>query len=299
VKKPNFFIIGMPRCGTTALSEYLRSHPNIFFPTIKELRFFLPKECQFFRINNLKDYLDCFTKVEKKHVAIGEGTPSYYMHESAIKKILAFNHDAKFILMLRDPVERFFSTHKQLCFYGVEKNHNPQTVLERIKALKGNTPLDNQYLQIRLTNFYVETLLKLIKKEKLHVILFDDFKNHTKEAYEKILKFLQVPIIFIEKFPKINESSLIVRPKLQKLLCLGHRLYWFLMKNRRIKNDCIVSIIKTMKPLSKRLTSKEIHTEHCEQFIFELKAYFQEDVCALANTLDDKRILHWLSIPKV
>jgi hypothetical protein len=35
-RKPNFFIVGAPKCGTTALSEYLRSHPDVFFSSPKE-----------------------------------------------------------------------------------------------------------------------------------------------------------------------------------------------------------------------------------------------------------------------
>ena len=38
--KPNFFIVGAPKCGTTALYEYLRPHPNIFMPKVKEPHFF-------------------------------------------------------------------------------------------------------------------------------------------------------------------------------------------------------------------------------------------------------------------
>lgn len=39
-KKPNLFIIGVPKSGTTSLGEYLRTHPNIFFSTPKEISFF-------------------------------------------------------------------------------------------------------------------------------------------------------------------------------------------------------------------------------------------------------------------
>ena len=38
--KPNFFIVGAPKCGTTAFNDYLKSHPDIFIPDVKELHFF-------------------------------------------------------------------------------------------------------------------------------------------------------------------------------------------------------------------------------------------------------------------
>jgi hypothetical protein len=38
--KPNFFIVGAPKCGTTPLYEYLKDHPNVFMPQLKEPHFF-------------------------------------------------------------------------------------------------------------------------------------------------------------------------------------------------------------------------------------------------------------------
>ena len=38
--RPNFFIVGAPKCGTTALSEYLREHPNAFLCQPKEPHYF-------------------------------------------------------------------------------------------------------------------------------------------------------------------------------------------------------------------------------------------------------------------
>ena len=37
---PDFFIVGAPKAGTTAMYEYLRTHPDLYLPERKELRFF-------------------------------------------------------------------------------------------------------------------------------------------------------------------------------------------------------------------------------------------------------------------
>lgn len=34
--KPNLFIVGAAKCGTTAWVNYLASHPDIFFAKVKE-----------------------------------------------------------------------------------------------------------------------------------------------------------------------------------------------------------------------------------------------------------------------
>jgi hypothetical protein len=78
VKKPNFFIIGAPKCGTTALSEYLRQHPNIFFSLPKELCYFgkdYPSCARPFKSD--RQYLKFFRKASCEHLAIGEGSTRY------------------------------------------------------------------------------------------------------------------------------------------------------------------------------------------------------------------------------
>ena len=37
---PDFYVVGAPKCGTTAMHEYLRAHPQIYMPALKELHFF-------------------------------------------------------------------------------------------------------------------------------------------------------------------------------------------------------------------------------------------------------------------
>lgn len=72
----NFFIIRAPRCGTTALSNYLNNHPNILFSKPKETNFWTGQSIY----NNYDDYIkNCFPNINKqKFQAIGEGSVSYY-----------------------------------------------------------------------------------------------------------------------------------------------------------------------------------------------------------------------------
>ncbi len=39
MKRPNFFIIGAPKCGTTSLARWLGSHPRIYMSPLKEPKF--------------------------------------------------------------------------------------------------------------------------------------------------------------------------------------------------------------------------------------------------------------------
>lgn len=72
MRKPTFFIIGAPKCGTTALSEYLREHPNVFVSIPKEPHYFAEDFVRYRRVETLKDYMDIFRSASDKHFTVGE-----------------------------------------------------------------------------------------------------------------------------------------------------------------------------------------------------------------------------------
>lgn len=95
--KPNFFIIGAPKCGTTALCEYLRAHPRIGMSIPKEPHYFCTDCTTRFRtIYTQQEYLRCFDHVQDGCAVAGEGSVWYLFSEAAVVNILRFAPDAKF-----------------------------------------------------------------------------------------------------------------------------------------------------------------------------------------------------------
>ena len=119
-RAPNFFIIGAPKSGTTALSQYLRDHPNIFFSGVKEPHFFDLDTSKRLKLD-LQTYLSLFAKARPElHIAVGEGSTGYLFSKVAVSEILKFNPDSKFIVMLRNPVDLVQAWHSEMYFEGVE-----------------------------------------------------------------------------------------------------------------------------------------------------------------------------------
>ena len=115
IQPPNFFIIGAPKCGTTALSEYLRTHPDVFFSEPKEPNYFnsdvVSKKLYYY--TSLEDYLEkCFSGAEG-YKAVGEGSVRYLSSAVAVDNILKLYPNAKFIIMLRNPVDLGYSLFHQ------------------------------------------------------------------------------------------------------------------------------------------------------------------------------------------
>ncbi len=122
---PNFIIIGQMKAGTSSLHAYLRQHPDIFMPDVKELRFFsevISDEGDRLRIDD--DYRSrrisagmpvTFDEYERLfdaatgQKALGEASPGYLNRERAAPQIKKFIPDVRLIVSLRRPSDRVYS----------------------------------------------------------------------------------------------------------------------------------------------------------------------------------------------
>lgn len=221
-KKPNFFIAGAPKCGTTALSEYLRTHQNIFISTPKEPHFFADDIKPYSGYGTLADYLEIFEVAESQHSAVGEASVLYLYSEFALNNIYKFNNDAKIIIMLRNPVDYIYSYHSQLLINGDEDIEDFETAWKLQEYRKKGTKIPKTCRVPKLLNYkevgklgeQVEKLLQVFPKEQIHFILLDDLKNDTKQVYEEVLEFLEVPNNYRNDFPIINENTKHLNKKL-------------------------------------------------------------------------------------
>jgi hypothetical protein len=118
---PNFLIIGAHKAGTSSLHEYLRQHPEVFLPALKEPRFFSydPDEAdvepspypwgpRVHPIRTWNDYLELFSPVTTEK-AIGEASPCYLNHPRCPARIRQALPGVRLIVSLRDPVDRAYS----------------------------------------------------------------------------------------------------------------------------------------------------------------------------------------------
>jgi len=110
---PDFFILGGMKCGTTSLFNYLAQHSCIAPPREKELHYY---DIHRYRGVTLSQYTGWFPE-RGEAVLSGEGTPFYLSHPRCPEWIHQDFPRARFIIVMRDPVERFWSHYKQYCKY--------------------------------------------------------------------------------------------------------------------------------------------------------------------------------------
>lgn len=215
MNKPNFFIIGAPRCGTTALYEYLKEHPQIFMPYIKEPNYFCfdyPDRAR--DIKSEKRYLKMYESMTVDHIAAGEGSTGYLRDVETLKRIIEFNKEAKIIIMVRNPIDIAYSQYKRMLY----KNH--EDVEDFIEAWKlQNKRMSGkalpkqcineenlQYKNIASVATHIKSVYTIFDKDNILLIYSKDFFNNTEEVYKKVLGFLNVDTDYDATFNKINQT---------------------------------------------------------------------------------------------
>ena len=131
MNKPNFFIVGAAKAGTTSMHEYLCAHPDIFMPSGADLRltrnalkepYFFGSDldiAEYWSIRDREQYLSLFVDAGNAK-RIGEASVWYLPSTEAASEIKQFNPNAKIIIMLRNPVDMVYSLHGQFLRSGNE-----------------------------------------------------------------------------------------------------------------------------------------------------------------------------------
>lgn len=222
--QPDFFIVGAPRCGTTALYEYLRQHPQIFMPEHKEPQFFGDDLTHLHGRLSKRDYLRLF-RAARPGQRVGEASTWYLYSKSAAREIAHFAPDAQIIIMLRNPVDVMYSLHRELSFYGGE------TILDFEEALAAEPdrmaghrrgpsrrPEALYYRDAVRWPEQIERYFDAIGPDRTKIILFDDFAGDVPAAYADTLRFLRVDTAFQPEFRVVNESKRPKHPGLQSII---------------------------------------------------------------------------------
>lgn len=113
MKRTRFFIVGAPKCGTTAWTEYLSSHHDICFSKMKEPHFFNTDFPGFRWATTWEEYGALFSECTFEKV-IGEASVYYLYSEEAARNIAEYSPTAKILIMLRSPGRFIRSYHNQL-----------------------------------------------------------------------------------------------------------------------------------------------------------------------------------------
>lgn len=220
---PNLFILGAPKCGTTALAKWLGHHLEIHEPEAKEPHHFSTEYC--------------LTPVRAKyeHLYRGWSPDTLWAFDasvwqlfspSAVPNILRVRPDAHFIVMVRNPLQMIPSMHRQQVFNGNELEPALEKALalndrrasgEGLNVLNGYPPDHLAYYHSCGLGWQVERLISRVDLKRLHVILHDDLTHSPENVLTGVYEFLGLAPQLPDSFQRINAAKVRRSPRLDRV----------------------------------------------------------------------------------
>jgi hypothetical protein len=192
---PNFFIVGAQRAGTTSLYLYLKETPAVYMSPVKEPSYFAPNYIRrdpgrFLR--DKKEYLKLFENASG-YIAVGEATPIYLWDPDAPKLIHQTVPHARIIMILRDPIERAYSSYLTKKKYrGDMKSSFYDELMRDYKSQEKLFGRSSRYVEFGMYYEQVKRYFDIFGREQVKVIIFEEFAQHTVQTVNEVLAFLGV-----------------------------------------------------------------------------------------------------------
>lgn len=235
---PDFFILGVEKGGTTSLYLYLIQHPSFHSAVTKEINYFntyYNRGLDWYRVNFVFKWQKYFMKYfDKRDFITGEASVRYFEHPHTPERIKKMNPNSKFIILLRNPVDRAYSQYnmevrgkyEQLSFEDAIKQEKDRIQGEFEKMQKDNNYYSEKYFHYAYLDrsIYVDKLkrwMKIFPKEQFLIIQSEDFLKNTSEVFNRTLKFLNLPQWKLKEYKQFNKShpkEIQIEPNFRKQL---------------------------------------------------------------------------------
>jgi hypothetical protein len=298
-KFPNFLIIGATKSGTTSLYHYLSQHPEIYMSHVKEPHFFAyegqtldfkgPGDMEIASqmiVTEKWRYEQLFDGVTNEK-AIGEASAMYLYCEGTAERIKRYLPEVKLIIILRNPVERAYSSYIHLRRDGRE---NLKDFLEALDAEESR--IESNWMPIwhyKKMGFYYEQLsiyYQFFKKEQIKIYLFDEIKKQPMEIMQELYKWLGVDPNFVPDMSlKYNVSGL---PKKQWIHFYLRKPHWTKTIIKPLLPERFRKYIMT-NMINKNLSKKQEMQDEWKNFLLNL---YETEFIRLGKLLN-KDLSNW------
>lgn len=238
MRLPDLLVIGAAKAGTSAFYRYIEQHPQIYASPIKEPHFFgLEGENNLFNappgieakenkaIRHIDNYGALFQAAPAQSLIV-EASVSYLYLPKAAQRIKHYLPKVKMITMLRNPVERAYSS---FLYLGRDGREPLSTLAEGLAAEKERIK-ENWGFLYRYTDFglYSEQLARYFKEfdsNQIRIFLYDDFKANPHEVIKQTFEFVGIDSSFQPDMSRrFNVSGLPKNKILHKLIAEGNIL---------------------------------------------------------------------------
>jgi hypothetical protein len=313
LRVPDFFIVGSPKTGTTALYEMLRERPQIYLPQLKEPRFLAvdmqprpghergPQELGY--PQTMEQYLTLFSGATPEQ-RVGEASAFYLWSRSAAENIADLQPNARIISILREPASFLRSLHLLFVRWGVEGEKDLRKAISLEAARREGKQIPRRSHRPSLLQYsdhvrYVEQLQRYRSRfpaDQILVLIYEDFHRDNAATVRKVLQFLEVEDQAPIDVMSVNVTTRTVR---------SQRARYLLSSLKKGSGPIARSAKVTIKALTtQRLRSKAALTIQRrlvradapppdESIMIELRERFKPEVVALSEYLGRDLVSLW------
>jgi hypothetical protein len=230
VALPDFFVLGAPKAGTTALHGALARHPQLFMSPVKEPKFFLcdgpppnqggPGDAHSYRewIWRPDDYERLFAAAPAG-ARRGESTPFYLADPAALERIQHRVPHARMIAILRDPVDRAYSNWAHLWADGLETIDDFRAACaEEERRIRAGWAPFWRYLETGLYGRQLAQLYSLFPRDQVLVLRYKWLVEEAPRTLDAVCRFLGVEEGVIHDAPAQNVGTYVAPTRTTRVL---------------------------------------------------------------------------------
>lgn len=207
----NFIGVGAQKCASSWVHRVLGEHPQTCLSEQKELDYF-----SYFYGRGLDWYERHFGRPQGA-VAIGDNSPSYFVHPLAPERARRYNADMKIVVALRDPIERAYSNHLHMVREGFLSGSD----LSFERALQRN----EMYIEQSRYATHLRRWLDAFPPTQVHVLLQEDVADAPEEEAQRLYRFLGLEGGFVALAARERANvSAMPRKNLRRLGRLARRI---------------------------------------------------------------------------
>jgi hypothetical protein len=211
MRPPDFFLVGAPKCGTTALYAMLGAHPGIFVSKVKEPDFFASDiraavpALAGRALDDWTEYLELFSHA-KAHQKAGEGSVSYLASRVAAAAIRQRCPGAHIMMVLRDPADRLFSHYAAATAARSTRLSFPEWfTAETNREASDSAPIGP--IAAGRYGAHLQKYFSVFPRSHIHITWYEDFVADAAAAVRAIFQFLEVdPGITVPVTVRLNET---------------------------------------------------------------------------------------------
>lgn len=281
------FVIGVHKAGTTSLYEYLAEQVAVFRPLKKELHFFT----EYIYNNSSVDYRGYsvhFKNANTNQICL-DVSPTYLYGGERLANELRMFTQSKFLVILRDPTQRFYSFYRQSIKRGeIDKSMTLREFfdLSKIEWESGykSPSYINRGLREGCYSVYLKDWFDVYDRERIKVIFFENFIENPEVQLNSIYSWLSIdrPKERIS-FEIMNKSF---TPRNQRLHRYIIGTYGKLEKHLR-KHRSITYIIKSIYSLLNKASNPQKPNIEDISYISEFYAFYNQE---LSHLLEDQNL---------